>query len=115
MNVLSTLGLVFLVSFMVEAGVEYVFGTPMDKVEKLKPYKWALMYIALGAGVAAAFLWQFDFVSLLSQAATPQPVDSPIPPTVYGMVLTGLTIGRGSNAVHDLITSIFKVKTPKSQ
>lgn len=103
MEVFATLAIIFMVAFMVEAIVEVVFGTPFEKVPKLAPFKWTLMYIALVVGVLAAFHWQFDFVHLLSEYLSPEP----IPVSPFGMVLTGLTIGRGASAVHDLIEKFF--------
>ncbi len=103
MSVLAILAVIFLMSFLVEALVEYVFGVPFDKFEVLKPYKWLLMYLGLAAGVLGAFIYQFDVIHLLSEW-----LKSPIEVHSFGMVLTGLMIGRGSNFVHDVIKKFFQ-------
>ena len=81
-----------LLAFMAEAGVEYIVGTPFDKVEKLKPFKWLLMYISLAAGIGMAVFYQLDLPALVLQ----------LEPSIVGMVLTGTAIGRGANFVNDL-------------
>jgi uncharacterized membrane protein AbrB (regulator of aidB expression) len=103
MSVLGILAVIFLMAFLVEALVEYVFGKPFDHVEILKPYKWLLMYIALAVGVAGAFIYQFDVIHLLSDW-----LKVPIAVHPFGMALTGLMIGRGSNFVHDVIKKFFQ-------
>lgn len=78
-------------AIVVERITELVFGTAFDKVPKLAPFKWALMYIAIILGVAAALTFQLD---LLSAAG--------LPASVLGQILTGVAIGGGANFVHDL-------------
>ena len=81
-----------LLAFLVEAGVEYVFGTPMDKIEKLKPYKWLLMYIGLAAGMGLAWYYRLDLPALVLQ----------VEPSWVGFLLTGSAIGRGAGFLNDL-------------
>ena len=103
MSVLAILAVIFLMSFLVEALVEYVFGQPFEHYEVLKPHKWLLMYIALAVGVAGAFIYQFDVLHLLSEW-----LKSPMEIHPFGMALTGLMIGRGSNFVHEIIKKFFQ-------
>jgi hypothetical protein len=103
MSVLGILAVILLLSFLVEALVEYVFGKLFDNIPGLKPYKWLLMYVALAAGVGGAFVYQFDVISLLSIW-----LETPIEIHPFGIALTGLGIGRGSNFIHDLIKKFFQ-------
>lgn len=82
-------------AFMAESMVEYIFGEVADHFEKIAPYKWLLMYIALAAGVGMAFWYQVDLISLITGDGV----------TVLGNILTGLAIGRGANFVHDFVST----------
>lgn len=103
MGVVLTLLVIFLLAFLVESFVEYFFGQAVDHFPKLQPWKWALMYVAAAVGVIAAFVYQFDLVHLLGEY-----LGVPIQSTIFGIILTGLAIGRGSNFIHDLIDTFFK-------
>jgi len=103
MSVLGILAIIFLLSFLVEAMVEYIFGKLFDHVPALTPHKWLLMYVALAAGVAGAFIYQFDVISLISIW-----LETPINIHPFGIAITGLAIGRGSNFIHDLIKKFFQ-------
>ena len=83
--------LVFFLAFFTETIVEYILGTPMDKIAQVKPFKWCLMYASAVVGVLLAFFYRLDVVAELYGEAT-----------WVGMVITGLAVGRGSNFVHDL-------------
>jgi hypothetical protein len=111
LQVLAMLVVILLMAFMIEAAVEFFIGKAFEKFPKLKPYSWCLMYVAAVAGIAGAMLYQFDMLNLLSRFVDLVP---PIPITGFGMVLTGLTIGRGSNAVHDVYKKFF-FKPPLEQ
>lgn len=102
----GVLALSLLLAVLVEGGVEYLLGTPMDKVPKLKGFKWALMYIGMGAGVALAFFYQLDLMALV----TGTPVSD------VGIALTGGLIGRGSNFVNQFVSTYLPgAKAPKIQ
>jgi len=73
-----------------EGTVEYILGTLFDKIKKLKPAKWLLMYVSLGLGIFLAFYYSLDLVVFFGQPATP-----------VGTVLTGIVMGRGANFVND--------------
>jgi len=79
--------------FMVtEGSVEYIFGTLFDRIEKIKPYSWLLMYVSLGLGIFLAFHYALDIpFLLLGQKASP-----------VGVVATGIIMGRGANFVADV-------------
>lgn len=106
-NVISTLGVILLVSFLVEALVEAVLGEPFNHYEKLLPHKWLLKYAAFAAGVGGAFVYQFDFVSLAGYY-----LGAAIEVSPYGIVLTGLAIGRGAQFVHEVIGWFKKPALP---
>jgi hypothetical protein len=104
-SVLVTMGILFLLAFLVEALVEAVFGTLFDKVPALTPYKWTLMYIAFVVGIIGAFVYRFDLMYLLAVYLDDK---ATLTITTFGTVLTGLGIGRGSNFLHDLFMRWFK-------
>lgn len=91
-NPLLIYGGSMLLAFLVEAGVEYIFGSPFDKITKLQPFKWLLMYVSLAAGVALAWYYRLDLPALVMQ----------IEPSVVGYILTGTALGRGANWLNDL-------------
>ena len=108
-SVLVTMAILFMLAFLVEALVEAVFGTLFDKIPALTPYKWALMYVAFLVGIVGAFVYQFDLLYLLASyldKATTLTINA------FGIILTGLGIGRGSNFLHDLFTRWFKPVPP---
>jgi hypothetical protein len=102
MNVFSVLAVIFLMAFLVESMVEYLFGTPFDKIPALQPYKWLLMYVAAIVGVAGAFIYRIDILYLLGGF-----VGAAFDVTFFGMVMTGLSIGRGANYLHDIVDKFF--------
>lgn len=103
-QVLATIGVIFLVAFLVESLVEYLVGTPFDNIAALAPYKWLLAYIAAAVGVGAAWLYQFDLVYLLARFGAVESIADPSP---LGMVLTGLAIGRGAGFLNDVVSQFF--------
>lgn len=93
-EIAKSIALALALAFMAESGVEYILGTPFDKFPKLAAFKWALMYVALAVGIALAFSYRLDLISLILGQ----------PPSVQGILLSGVAIGRGANFVHDFIT-----------
>lgn len=111
--VFSVFGLILFVSFLIEAIVEAVFGQVFDRVPKLAPFKWLLMYVAYGVGILGAFIFRFDLIYLVAKfleiGSLSAYFDMPdVRVTVFGMVLTGLAIGRGSNFLHDVFSFVLK-------
>jgi hypothetical protein len=105
--------LAFLLSFLTESGVEYILGTPIDKVEKLKPYKWLLMYPPMILGVGLSYYYKLDLIALLpTWLAELTQASAEYIPTPVGMILSGLAIGRGSNYLHQVMSQFFPVKPP---
>jgi hypothetical protein len=102
LTILSILAVILLMAFLVESLVEYFFGAIVNNVPKLAPYKWLLMYVAAGVGVAGAFIYKFDLLYLLGGF-----MEVNIPSTWFGVLLTGLGIGRGSNFIHDIVQKYF--------
>ena len=97
-NMLASLLIVFALTFVCESFIEYVFGTLFNKIPKIAPYKWTLMYLAMAAGVGLAFYYKIDIISML-------PPGSAV--TTLGIVLSGLIMGRGSNFLHQLVSQFF--------
>jgi len=108
LEVLGVLVIIYFLSLVVEALVEYIFGTPMDKLGWTK-FKWLLMYCALGVGVGLCWIYKLDMVALIPKWLG---LDNLIEPGRVGQVLTGFIIGRGSNYTHDLIMKFFTKKNP---
>jgi hypothetical protein len=102
-DILAIVAIIFLLAFLIESLVEAVLGTPFDKIPALVPWKWTLMYAALAVGVIGAHVYQFDLLVILSNY-----LGKPIQTTFFGVTLTGLAIGRGSNYLHDLVVKWFK-------
>ena len=101
-NPFAVIGVILLLAFFVESLVEYLFGQLFDHVPALKPHTWVLMYISAGVGVAGAFYYQFDLMSILSQY-----LNVPIEVGWFGITLTGLAIGRGANYISDIVARFF--------
>lgn len=116
MEPLAILTVLVALAFLVETLIEFVFGTLFDKVPALAPYKWTLMYVAIVVGIAGAFLYQFDLLHILSLflstiASKTDPTAVPIlPVTWYGMAITGIAVGKGSNYLHQFISKFFPAK-----
>jgi hypothetical protein len=108
-NPFAVIGIILLLAFLVESLTEYLFGKLFENVPALKPFSWLLMYIAAGIGVAGAFYYRFDLVSLVSQYLSP---DAPIVAGWFGITLTGLGIGRGANYISDIVERFFIKSKP---
>ena len=107
MTTMGVLAIILALAFLVETLTEAIFGPLFDKIPALTPHKWALMYIALVIGVIGAFVYKFDLLSILSQFVEMKP---PFEPGPFGMVITGLSIGKGSNYIHQIISKFFPAK-----
>jgi hypothetical protein len=106
-EIIGTFAIIFAITFIVEASVEYIFGTIFDKVPKLVPYKWVLMYVSLLVGIGVSFFYKFDLLSLL---ATTLGISFSV--TWVGILFSGLVIGRGSNFLHQFVSKFFPAKQP---
>lgn len=102
MNPLVILSVSFLLAFLTESFTEYLLGVPMDKFPKLQPFKWVLQYASAAVGVGLAIFYGIDLVALLAQLA-----GGAMEATVVGMVLSGLSIGRGANFLHQIVATYF--------
>lgn len=109
MDILATLGVIFLLSFLVESLVEYIAGQLFKHIPAISSYSWVTMYIALAVGIAGAFVYGFDLLALLGTY-----LGASIQSSSFGIVLTGAAIGRGSNYLHDLVSRYF-TKTTTTQ
>jgi hypothetical membrane protein len=61
MNLALFVPLMFLAFVATEGVVEYLLGTLFDKIAKIKPYSWALMYVSAGVGIFLAFFYNYNF------------------------------------------------------
>lgn len=95
MSVTAILAVSLALAFLTESMVEYVFGTIADHVEKLKPYKWTLIYVALLVGVGLSWYYQLDLIALVAEQE----------PGQVGYIMTGLIVGRGANYLHDFVSA----------
>lgn len=102
-GVFSILGVILLLAFLIESLVEYVFGALAEHIPALKPYQWLLMYVAMAVGILGALIYQFDLISLCSRL-----LDVFLPPTVFGVIITGMAIGRGATYIHEIMSKWFK-------
>jgi len=105
MIVVGYIALAFALAFLAESLVEYVLGTPFEKFEKLKGWKWALLYVSLGVGVWMAFTWKIDLIWIIAQQVGYQ-----IDITWQGIFLSGAIIGRGANYIHQFMTNYIPEK-----
>jgi len=103
---IGILAVITAIAFLIETLVEAIVGPLFDHVSALTKFKWALMYIAIAAGVVAAFVYQFDLPSILGDFLYPY-TNAKIPITPFGIVLTGLAIGKGSNYLHGFVQRFF--------
>ncbi len=98
---------IFFIAFLVESITEYLFGVLFQRIPVLASYSWALIYVAAVIGIAGAFVYQFDLIATLGIY-----IGLLMAPNWFGMLLTGIVIGRGSNFVHDLAGRFFTKITP---
>lgn len=102
--------IVLFIAFLVETLTEYVFGTIFDKFPALSPYKWVLMYIPVAIGILGAYIYQLDLVYLFSQTLKTVDPNIGFGKTDFGLIITGISIGRGSNYIHQIMSKFFPVK-----
>jgi hypothetical protein len=106
---LKMFGLSLALAFFAESFVEYLLGTPIDKLADtwpqlkwvliLKKMRWALMYVAAGAGLYFAHYFKIDLFFELTNGVTG-----------LGIVLTGLGIGRGADWLHSFYSQFLRKK-----
>ena len=109
MSIMSTLGIILLLSFLVEALVEFIYGQFCDHFPVLEPYKWLSFVLAMITSVIGAFIYQFDLLYMVGEW-----LGNPIALHPFGITLTGLAIGRGSNFIHDIISNFFSSSNPST-
>lgn len=102
-SVLMILAIVLFIAFLIETLVEFALGTLFDKIPKLALLKWTIMYVAIAVAIFASFLYRLDLVFMLAQFLG----TNDIPQTTFGMIITGVAIGKGSNYLHDLFKKFF--------
>ena len=110
MTVLSTLGIILLLAFLVETLAEFLFGTVAgffpNGGEWFGKYRLpVIQVISIAAGVGGSWIYQFDVIYLLGQF-----LNSPVDLEIFGVVITGIAVGKGSNYIHQLISQFFPSK-----
>jgi hypothetical protein len=99
---IAILVIVFLLAWMGEALVEYFIGIPLSK-SKFAYLSWALIYVAAAVGLIGAFVYQLDLIHIIAEQ-----LGLAIPINYFGLIITGLSIGRGANFIHDLVMKFAK-------
>lgn len=119
-TVVGLVGIIFLLAFLTESLTEYLLGELFNLVHRLAPdAPWilkiaavqptVLKYASAGVGVYLALgVFQLDLVYLL---ATVLEVGEVIPQSNVGMILTGLSLGRGANFLHQIV-SVYLPELP---
>jgi len=100
MDDILILAVAFALAFLTEAFTEYFIGQWFDKIPKLSPWKWCLIYVSALVGVGLALFYKLDLIALIIQQDY----------TYVGIILTGLAIGRGSNFLHQFVSKFFPSK-----
>lgn len=109
MEVLSMLFMIFCLAFLVETLTEFVMGDILY-ILPTKGFPFA-KYVAIAVGVGLCLFYRYDILFLLAQYlqvdwSTLQEVSVP------GIVITGLSVGKGSNYLHDVIKK-FTARKPE--
>ena len=94
MEILDFVRMSLLAVVATEGGVEYLASPFFDKIAKLTPYKWLLMYASAAVGVGLAFHYKMDFIALAGQ----------LPYSPVGVVATGVFLGRGASYIHSIFS-----------
>ena len=101
MDTVKIVMLALALAFLSESMVEYILGTVFNKIQKINPYSWLLMYVSLGVGVGLAFWYRLDLLAIITGGEA----------TTIGIILSGSVIGRGANFLHDFVSK-YIVKKP---
>lgn len=93
---INILGIMFL-AILLEGTLAFLLGKSDTYTG---PREW-IKYVALLGGIILAVAYQVDIPSMLG-------LSSPI--LLVNYVISGIVIGRGSNYVNDIVTSLTKPK-----
>lgn len=104
-SIFGVLGVILGLAYLIETLVEAIFGRVVDHVTVLQPFKWTLVYVAVGVGVIGAFIYQYDLIYLLSQF-----MGVPVEKTGFGITITGVGIGMGAAYIHQFVSKFFPAK-----
>ena len=99
------LAMITLMAYAVETIVEALFGRVIDNIPTLKKYRWTLVYIAVLVGIAGAWVYRFDLISLLGKY-----FGLVVLVTWFGITITGIMIGMGAAYIHQVISQFFPSK-----
>jgi hypothetical protein len=99
----------FSLAFLTESFVEYFVGIVFDKIKRLAPAKWTLAYVAALVGVGLALYWKIDLIAVIANGVAQMTNNEATWQVSWvGQVLSGITIGRGSNFLHDFLAKYLK-------
>lgn len=124
MTAVTILLLILALAFLTETLTEFAYGTVTNLIvgifpklaplfERSKLRTSVIQLFAIGVGIAGALIYKFDMLHLLSQYLEPYagaPLN--VPTTDYGIIITGVAIGKGSNYIHDFLKRYFVKPDP---
>ena len=101
------------IAFIVEAVVEYLAASWLKLV--ITSSEWRAVVLRWAGGVVGIFfcaIWGIDLMSAIVSAFGFEALQ-PRPAFWFGIVITGLMIGRGANWLHDLAIKWFGLDRPR--
>ncbi len=134
-HVLVMLGEILLASFIIERGVEFLFGTvanllvgifpglsnlllPNQQTGKAGSFRSGFIQLmAVIFGIFSAWIWKFDLFYLFAQLRVFLAGETDaglilLEITPWGIVLTGVVIGMGSVFIHEVYKTYFGKQSP---
>ncbi len=99
---MEVLPIVLLLAFLIESLVEVVFSTLKKTFPFLARVSGLEFYAAMVAGIIGALVYRFDFLVILATW-----LNIPLSSSLFGTLISGLAIGRGSNYLHDLVAKFL--------
>lgn len=110
MNILWLLLIVLFIATLNETLIEFLFA---DLIFKYLPkLNWTLKYIAVATAIGLAWAYRLDVIYMLASFVELdwQPFAQP---QWWGILVTGIAVGKGSSYLHDLFKKYFvKPSTP---
>jgi len=101
------------IAFIVEAVVEYLAASWLKLV--ITSSEWRAVVLRWTAGVVGIFfcaIWGVDLMSAIVRSFGFEPLHTRLA-FWFGIVITGIMIGRGSNWLHDMAKKWFGLDRPR--
>ena len=126
MNIIAILSIILFLAFLAETLTEFAFGTVANLLESIWPKletvlespkfrSSVIQLFAIAVGIASAWIYRLDVVYLLGQYLAPYTGGAlGVPMTGFGITITGVAIGKGSNYIHDILKRFFVKPDPVS-